>query len=60
MIARLSEAMRFATQDAFVRERMGVGGNETVSEPAEAFAAPIAHDRRVVRQLVAETGLRPD
>ncbi|NCY25891.1 MAG: twin-arginine translocation pathway signal protein [Alphaproteobacteria bacterium] len=58
MITRLSEAMRAAAQDPFVRERLGVGGNEAVNESAAAFAARIAHDRRVVRQLVAETGLR--
>jgi len=60
MITRLSEAMRAAAQDPFVRERLGVGGNEAVNEPAAAFAARIAHDRQVVRQLVAETGLRLD
>lgn len=60
MITRLSEAMRLAAQDPFVRERLSVGGNEAVNEPAAAFAARIAHDRQVVRQLVAETGLRLD
>ena len=60
MVTRLSEAMRAAAQDPFVRERLGVGGNEAVNEPAAAFAARIAHDRQVVRQLVAETGLRLD
>jgi tripartite-type tricarboxylate transporter receptor subunit TctC len=58
MITRLSEAMRAAAQDPFVRERLGVGGNEAVNEPAAAFAARVAKDRQVVRQLVAETGLR--
>ncbi len=58
VIGRLSDAMRIATQDPFVRERLGAGGNEAVSEPAAAFAARVASDRRVVRQLVAETGLR--
>ena len=60
MITRLSEAMRLAAQDPFVRERLSVGGNEAVNEPAAAFAARIVHDRQVVRQLVAETGLRLD
>ncbi len=60
MITRLSEAMRAAAQDPFVRERLGVGGNEAVNEPAAAFAARVAKDRQVVRQLVAETGLRLD
>ena len=60
MITRLSEAMRLAAQDPLVRERLSVGGNEAVNEPAAAFAARIVHDRQVVRQLVAETGLRLD
>lgn len=58
MITRLSEAMRAAARDPFVRERLSVGGNEAVDEPAAVFAARIAQDRQVVRQLLAETGLR--
>lgn len=56
-IARLNEAMRAATSDPAVRERLSASGNDPVSAPAEEFAALVARDREVVKNLVRETRL---
>jgi len=56
-IARLNEAMRTATNDPGVRERLSASGNDPVSAPAEEFAALVARDREVVKNLVRDTRL---
>ncbi|RVT92321.1 tripartite tricarboxylate transporter substrate binding protein [Rhodovarius crocodyli] len=58
VIARMNEAMRAATSDPGVRERLAASGNDPVSGSAEQFAALVARDRETVRNLVRETRLQ--
>ncbi|MCX7370881.1 MAG: tripartite tricarboxylate transporter substrate-binding protein [Alphaproteobacteria bacterium] len=58
MQERIAAAVDAALADAIRRERLSASGNEPVGGPPAAFAATVARDARVVRELVRETALR--
>jgi tripartite-type tricarboxylate transporter receptor subunit TctC len=57
---RLAAALAHATSDATTRQRLAMTGNEAVTEPASAFVERMARERLVVRQIVAQTGIRAE
>ena len=60
VLARLEAALAQATGDPATRQRLALTGNEAVTESAAAFATRIRREREVVRQIVAQTGIRAD
>ncbi|TDG32336.1 twin-arginine translocation pathway signal protein [Paracraurococcus ruber] len=60
VLARVEAAARHALADAAVRQRLAVAGNDPAVEGSEAFAARIRREREVVRQIVQETGIKPE
>ena len=60
VLARLEAALAQATGDPATRQRLALTGNEAVTESAAAFATRIRREREVVRQIVAQTGMRAD
>ena len=60
VMARLEAALLAATGDPATRERLALTGNDAVTEGADAFAARIRRERAVVRQIVAQTGIRAE
>jgi tripartite-type tricarboxylate transporter receptor subunit TctC len=59
-IARLEAAAHHAIADATVRERLTASGNDPIAGTSAAFAELIRRDGAMVRQLVADTGMRLD
>jgi tripartite-type tricarboxylate transporter receptor subunit TctC len=59
-IARIEAAAHHAVADATVRQRLAATGNDPIAGTAAAFAELIRRDRAMVRQLVADTGMRLD
>ncbi len=57
-IARIAAAVDASLADATRRERLAATGNDAVGGPPAAFAATVARDAGVVRDLVRETALR--
>ncbi|MDO9710437.1 Bug family tripartite tricarboxylate transporter substrate binding protein [Paracraurococcus lichenis] len=60
VIAKLEAAMRTALQDETVQKRLKDAGNEPNFEGAAAFADRIRRERAVVKQIVQETGIKPE
>jgi tripartite-type tricarboxylate transporter receptor subunit TctC len=52
--------MRFALADETVRQRLTAAGNEPALEGSAEFAARIRRERDLVRQIVQETGIKPE
>lgn len=59
-IARLEAALRHACADPATRERLAASGSDVAPEGAAEFTARILRERAVVRQIVAETGIRAE
>jgi tripartite-type tricarboxylate transporter receptor subunit TctC len=60
VMARLEAALLAATSDPATREKLALTGNDAVTEGSAAFAARIQRERAVVRQIVAQTGIRAE
>ncbi len=60
VMARLEAALLAATGDPATRERLEMAGNDVVTEGSAAFAARIRREREVVKQIVAQTGIRAE
>ncbi len=60
VLAKLEAALAHATSDPATRERLAMTGNDAVTEGSAAFAARIQRERAVVRQIVAQTGIRAE
>ncbi|MBL6079169.1 tripartite tricarboxylate transporter substrate binding protein [Belnapia sp. T18] len=60
VMARLEAALLAATGDPATQERLTMAGNDVVTEGSAAFAARIQRERAVVKQIVAQTGLRAE
>ncbi|MBW8268271.1 Bug family tripartite tricarboxylate transporter substrate binding protein [Caldovatus aquaticus] len=60
VIERLSAALRHATGDPAVRERLALTGNDAVSDTPAEFAARIRREREVVKRIVRESGIRAE
>jgi tripartite-type tricarboxylate transporter receptor subunit TctC len=58
VIERLSAALRHATGDPAVRERLALTGNDAVTDTPAEFAARIRREREVVKRIVRESGIR--
>jgi len=59
-VERVAAAMQAAVTDPATRDRLVLAGNEPVTEGPAAFAARIAREREVVRQIVAMTGMKAE
>ncbi len=57
---KLEAALRHATADREVIDRLAMTGNDVVTESAAAFAERIRRDREMVRGLIRETGMKID
>jgi tripartite-type tricarboxylate transporter receptor subunit TctC len=60
VMAKLNAALRTATRDPAIAERLARTGNEPMDTDQAAFVTRVAQDRAMVRQIIAETGLRLD
>ncbi len=60
VMARLEAAMMAATRDPATQQKLALTGNDAVTEGSAAFAARIQRERAVVKQIVAQTGIRAD
>jgi len=60
IMARLEAALLAATGDPATRGKLALTGNDAVTEGAAAFAARIQRERAVVKQIVAQTGIRAE
>ena len=60
VIERIAAAMQVAVADPPTQDRLRLAGNEPITEGPAAFAARIARERQVVREIVAMTGLKAE
>ncbi|MBL6458116.1 tripartite tricarboxylate transporter substrate binding protein [Belnapia sp. T6] len=60
VMARLEAALAHATRDPATREKLAMTGNDAVTEGSAAFTARIQRERVVVKQIVAQTGIRAE
>ncbi|BDG75315.1 Bug family tripartite tricarboxylate transporter substrate binding protein [Roseomonas fluvialis] len=60
VVARLEAAAHHAIGDETVRQRLTASGNDPIAGTSAAFAELIRRDGAMVRQLVADTGMRLD
>ena len=57
VIARLAGALRHATTDPATRERLALTGNDAVTDTPAEFAARVAREREVVKDIVRASGI---
>ena len=57
IVERLAAAMHHATGDAATRERLALTGNDAVTDTPAAFAARVAREREVVKEIVRVSGI---
>ncbi|MBX6740654.1 MAG: tripartite tricarboxylate transporter substrate binding protein [Acetobacteraceae bacterium] len=60
IVAKLEAALRHATSDPEIRQRLALTGNDAVTGTAAEFAARIRREREVVRRIVQETGMKAE
>ncbi len=58
IVAKLNAALRSATRDPAIAQRLAATGNEAMDVDQAVFADRVARDRATVKQIVAETGLK--
>ena len=60
VIARLEAALAAAVADGPTREKLILGGSDPAFEDAATFGARLRRERDLVRQIVAEAGIKPE